>query len=137
MCKLNLEKAEEPEIELPTFMGAQEKKKENSRKKKERKKKKSISDSLTTLKPLIVQITTNFGKFFKGWEYQTTLVASCETFMQVNKQQLEPDMEQWTGSKLGKDYVKIVYCHFACLTYMQCTSCKIPGLMKCKLNQDC
>ena len=39
--------------------------------------------------------------------------------MQVKKQQLEPDMEQWTGSKLGKEYVKAVYCHPAYLTYMQ------------------
>ena len=39
--------------------------------------------------------------------------------MQVRKQELEPDMEQWTGSKLGKEYVKAVYCHRACLTYMQ------------------
>ena len=43
--------------------------------------------------------------------------------MQVKKQHLEPDMEQWTGSKLGKEYVKAVYCHPACLTYMQSTSC--------------
>ena len=47
--------------------------------------------------------------------------------MQVKKQQLEPDMEQWTGSKLGKKYVKAVYCHSAYLTYMQCTSCEMPG----------
>jgi len=45
--------------------------------------------------------------------------------MQVKKQQLELDMEQWTGSKLGKEYVKAVYCQFACLTYMQNTSCEI------------
>ena len=50
--------------------------------------------------------------------------------MQVKKQQLEPDMEQQTGSKLGKKYVKAVYCHPAYLTYMQSTSCKIPGWMK-------
>ena len=42
--------------------------------------------------------------------------------MQVKKQQLEPDMEQWTGSKLGKEYIKTVYCHLAYLTYMQSTS---------------
>ena len=53
--------------------------------------------------------------------------------MQVKKQQLEPDMEQQTGSKLGKEYVKAVYCHPAYLTYMQSTSCKIPGWMKHKL----
>ena len=62
------------------------------------------------------------GKFLKSWEYQTTLPASWETCMQVKKQQLEPDMEQWTGSKLGKEYVKAVYRHPAYLTYMQSTS---------------
>ena len=50
--------------------------------------------------------------------------------MQFKKQQLEPDMEQETGSKLGKEYVKAVYCHPAYLTYMQSTSCEIPGWMK-------
>ena len=54
--------------------------------------------------------------------------------MLVKKQQLEPDMEQQTGSKLGKEYVKIVYCHLAYLTYMQNTSCKMPGCMKHKLE---
>ena len=48
--------------------------------------------------------------------------------MQVKKQQLELDMKQQTGSKLGKEYVKAVYCHPAYLTYMQSTSCKMPGL---------
>ena len=50
------------------------------------------------------------------------------------KKQLELDMEQWTGSKLGKEYVKTVYCHPAYLTYMQSTSCKMPGWMKHKLE---
>ena len=50
--------------------------------------------------------------------------------MQVKKQQLEPDMEQCTGSKLGKEYVKAVYCHPAYLTYMQSTLCKMPGWIK-------
>ena len=54
--------------------------------------------------------------------------------MQVKKQQLELDMEQWTGSKLGKEYVKAVYCHPAYLTYMQSTSCEMPGWMKHKLK---
>ena len=58
-------------------------------------------------------------KFFKRWEYQTTWPVSWEICMQVKKQQLEPDMEQWTGSKLGKKYVKAVYCHPAYLTYLQ------------------
>ena len=47
--------------------------------------------------------------------------------MQVKKQQLEPDVEQETGSKLGKEYVKAVHCHPAFLTYMQSTSCEMPG----------
>ena len=54
--------------------------------------------------------------------------------MQVKKQQLEPDMEQQTGFKLGKGYVKAVYCHPAYLTYMQSTSCKMLGWMKHKLE---
>ena len=54
--------------------------------------------------------------------------------MQVKKQQLEPDMEQQTGSKLGKEYVKAVYCHPAYLTYMQSTSCEMPDWMKHKLE---
>ena len=54
--------------------------------------------------------------------------------MQVKKQQLELDMEQQTGSKLGKEYVKAVYCHPAYLTYMQSISCQILGWMKPKLE---
>ena len=62
---------------------------------------------------VFVWITKNCGKFFKSWEYQTTWAASWETCMQVKKQQLELDLEQQTGSKLGKEYVKAVYCHSA------------------------
>ena len=54
--------------------------------------------------------------------------------MQVKKQQLELDMEQWTGSKLGKEDVKAVYCHPAYLTSMQSTSCEMPGWMNYKLE---
>ena len=54
--------------------------------------------------------------------------------MQVRKQQLELDMEQQTGSKSGKEYLKAVYCHLAYLTYMQGTSCEMPGWMKHKLE---
>ena len=59
---------------------------------------------------------------FKRCKYQTTLPASWEICMQVKKQQLEPDMEQQTGFKLGKEWVKAVYCHPAYLTYMQSIS---------------
>ena len=126
MFKLDLEKAEEPEIKLPTPVG--------SYKKQESSRKTSNSASLTTLKPLTVWITTNCGKFFKRWEYQTTCPAFWETCMQVKKQQLELNMEQWTGSKLGKEHIKAVYCHPAYLTYMQSTSCEMPGWMKHKLE---
>ena len=54
--------------------------------------------------------------------------------MHVKKQQLEPDIEQQTGSKLGKEYFKAVYCHPDNLTYMQSTSCEMPGWMKHKLE---
>ena len=90
--------------------------------------------SLTTLKPLTVWITINCGKLLKRWEYQTTLPASSETCMQVKKQQSESDMEQWAGSKLGKEYVKAVYGHSAYLTYLQSTSCEMLGWMKHKLE---
>ena len=53
--------------------------------------------------------------------------------MQIKKQL---DMEQWTGSKLGKEYIKTVYCHPAYLTYMQSKSCKMPGWMKHKLESS-
>ena len=110
MYKLDLEKAEEPEIILPTLVGS-ERKQGNSRQT-------STSASLTMPKPLTVWITTNCGKFLKIWEYQTTLPPSWEICMQVKKQQLEPDMEQLTGSKLGKEYDKAVCGHPAYLTYM-------------------
>ena len=54
--------------------------------------------------------------------------------MQVKMQQLEPDMEQQTGSKLGKEYFKAVYCQPAYLTSMKSTSCEMPGWMKHKLE---
>ena len=85
-------------------------------------------------KAFTVWTTTNCGKFFKRWEYQTTWPASWEICMQVKKQQLELDMEQQTGSELGKEYVKAVYCHPAYLTCMQSTSWETLGWMKYKLE---
>ena len=85
--------------------------------------KKTCTSALLTMpKPLTMWITTNCGKFWKRWEYQTTWPASWEICMQVRKQQLEFDMKQQTGTKLGKEYVKAVYCHPAYLTYMLSTS---------------
>ena len=100
MYKLDLENAEEPEIKLPTSIGSQ-KKQENSRQT-------FTSASLTTLKPLTVWLTTNCGRFLKRWEYQTTLPTFWETCMEVKKQQLELDMEQQTGLKLGKEYATAI-----------------------------
>ena len=74
------------------------------------------------LKPLTIWITTNCGKFLTRQEYQTTLPASWEICMQVKKQQVELDMEQQTGSKLGKEYVKAVY--VTCL-FNFCAECII------------
>ena len=126
MFKLDLEKAEEPEIKLPTSTGSS-KKQESSRK--------TFTFALLTMpKPLTVWITINCGKFLKRLEYQTTWPASWEICIQVRKQQLELDMEQQTGSKSGKEYVKAVYCHPAYLTYMQSTSWEMLGWMKHKLE---
>ena len=79
----------------------------------------------------------NVWKNLKRWEYHTTLPASWEMRMQVKKQYLELDMEQQTGSKLGKEYIKAVYCQPAYLTYMQSISCKMPGWKKHSWNQVC
>ena len=91
MFYLDLEKVGEPEIKMPTSVG--------SSKKQESSRKTSTSVLLTMPKSLTVWITTNYGKFFKRWDYQTTLPASWEICMQVKKQQLELVMEQQTSSK--------------------------------------
>ena len=126
LFKLVLEKAEEPEIKLPTSAG--------SWKKQESSWKTSISALLTMPKPLTVWITINCGKFWRRWEYRTTWPASWEICMQVKKQQLELDMEQQTGSKEEKEFVKAVYCHPPYLTSMQSTSWETLGWKKHKLE---
>ena len=111
MFKLVLEKAEEPEIKLPTSI--------ESSQKEESSRKTSTSALLTMPKPLTVWIATNSGKFFKKiLQGQATWPASWEICMQVKKQQLQLSMEQQNGSKLGKEYIKAVYCHPAYLSYM-------------------
>ena len=75
-------------------------------------------------------------KILQEMGIQTTLPDSWEACMQVKKQQLEPDMEQQPGSKLGKEDVKAVYCHFAYLSSMQSTLWKMPGWMKHKLESS-
>ena len=123
MFKLDLEKAEEPEMKLPISVGSRKRVPENI-----------YFCSLTMPKPLTVWITTNCGKFWNRWECQTTWPASWEICMQVKKQQLEPDMEQQIGSKLAKEYIKAVSCHPAYLTYMQSTPCETSGWMTYKLE---
>ena len=92
MFKLDLEKADEPEIKLPTYAGSL-KKQESS--------KKNIYFCFIDYAKAFVWIKTNRGKFFKRWEYQTTWSASWEICMQVIQ----------IASKLVKEYVKAVYCH--------------------------
>ena len=76
-------------------------------------------------------------KILKEMEYQTILPVSWETYMWIKKQQLEAYLEQLIGSKLGKEYNKAVYCHPIYLTYIQSTSCKMPGWINQSWNQDC
>ena len=115
MLKLVLEKAEEPEIKLPTSAGSSIKQ-ENSRK-----------TSISAL--LLWSDCLNHNKLENPYRvgYQATWPASWEICMQVRKQWLEMDMEQWTGSKEEKEYVKAVYSHPAYLTSMQSTSWETLG----------
>ena len=101
MYKLSFKKVKEQEAKLSPFSG--------SWRKQEILRKMSISASLTMPRPLTLWVTANCGKFFKRWEYQTTWPAFWEIYMQVKRQQLELDMEQQTGSKLGKEYIKAVF----------------------------
>ena len=110
--------------QMPSSTGSQ-KKQENAIKKKP-----SISALLTMPKPFTVWITTNW----KILKEMVTLPASWEICMQVRKQQLELAMEQQTASKLGKEYVKAIFCHFAYLPYMQNISSVVPSWMKHKLE---
>ena len=124
MYKLGFEEAEEPEIKLPTFVGSW-RKQGNSRKT-------STSALLTTLNPLTVWITANW-KILKEMgilDHPTCLLRNLYAGQEAT---VRPDMEQWTVSKLGKEYNKAVCCHPAYLTYMQSTSCEIPGWMNQKL----
>ena len=123
--KLFLEKAEEPEIELLTSAG--------SWKKQEHFRKTSTSALLTMPKPLTMWIRTNW-KILQEMEIPDHLTCLLRNLHAGQEQQLELDREQWTGSKLGKEYIQAVYCHPAYLTYMQSTSCTMPDWMKHKLG---
>ena len=125
MFKLDLEKAEEPEIKLPTSVG--------SSKKQEWSRKTSTSALLTTPKPLTVWITTNW-KILKEIGIPDYLTCLLKNPYAGQEATVTLDMEQQTGSKSGKEYVKAVYCHPAYLTYMQNMSCKMLGWMKHKME---
>ena len=118
-------KPEEPEIKLPTSAG--------SLKKLESSRKTSISALLTMPKPLTMWITTNW-KILNEMGIPDHLTCLLRTCMWIKKQRLELDTEQLTGSKLGKEHVRAVYCHSAYLTYMQSTSCEMLGWMTHKLE---
>ena len=123
--KLDLEKAVEPETKLPTSVGSQ-KKQENSRKKI------CLTDYAKAFDCVDHNKLENSSR--DGNTRPPDLPASWEICMQVKKQQLELDMELRTGSKLGKEYIKAVYCDRAYLAYMQSPSCEMPGWMKHKLE---
>ena len=120
MFKLDLEKAEEPEIKLPTSTG--------SLKRQGSFRKTSISALLTMPKPWTVWITINWKilKEMRILDHLTSFLRNLYTSQEAT----ELDMEWPTNSKLGKD----VYCHPTYLTYMQSTSCEMPGWMKYKLE---
>ena len=125
MFKLVLEKAEEPEIKLPTSAGSSLKVRELQ---------KNVYFCFIDYANVFVWITVSCRKFWKRWEYQTTWPVSWEICLQARKQWLELDVEQQSGSKQVKEYIKAVYCHPAYLTYMQCTSWETLSWMKHKLE---
>ena len=128
MNKLDLEKAEEPEIKLPTFVGSQ--------KKQGNCKTTSISASLAMLKPLTVWITTNW-KILKEMgipDHLTCLLRNLYAGQEVTVRTRHRTTDWFT---LGKEYVRAVYCHPAYLTYMQRTSWKGWAGKSTSWNQDC
>ena len=125
MFKLALEKAEKPEIKLPTSVGSS---------KKQGFQKNIYLCLIDYFKALDCVDHNKLWKILKELGHQTTLLASWEICMQIKKQQLEWDLEKQTGSELGKEYVKAVYCHPAYLAYMQSTSWEILGWKKHKLG---
>ena len=114
MFKLDLEKAEEPEIKLPTSAGSS-KKQESSRQ--------NIYFCFIDYAKAFDCVNHNkLWKILKEMGIPDHLTCLLRNLYAVKKQPLEPDVEQWAGSKLGKEYIKTVYYHFAYLTNMQSTS---------------
>ena len=126
MFKLDLGKAKEPEIKLPTSTGSS---------KSKRVPEKNIYFCFIDYVKAFDCVDPN--KLWKILKEMATWPASWEICKQVKKQHLELDMEQQIGSKLGKEYIKTVYCHPAYLTYMQSTSREMMGRIKHSWNHDC
>ena len=112
--KLDLEKAEEPEIKLPTAVG--------SLKKQESSRKTSTSVSLTPPKALDCVDHNKVWKILKEMGIPDHLTCLLRSLLAGQEATLGPDVEQQIGSKLGRGYIKAVYCQLAYLTYMQSTS---------------
>ena len=125
MYKLGLKKAKELGIKFPTFVWSQ-KRQGDSRKT-------STSASLTMWKPLIVLITTNC-KILQEVGIPDHLTYFFRNLHAGQEAIVEPDMGQWTGSKLGKGYGKVIYGHPSYLTSIQSTLCKMPGWVNYKLK---
>ena len=124
MFKLDLEKLEESEIKLPTFSGSS----------KKREFQKNIYFCFIDYTKAFDCVDHKLWKILKEVGIGDAWPASWVICMKVKKQRLELDMEQQTGSKLGKEYVKSVYCHPVYLTYMQNTSWEMLDWMKHKLE---
>ena len=118
MYKLAFEEADEPEIKLPISVG--------SLKEQESSRKTSTSALLGMSKPLTVWIFNKLWKILKEMGIPDHFICFLRN-LYAGQEATELDMEQQTGSKLGKEYVKAVYGHSAYLISMQSTSCKMPG----------
>ena len=125
MFKLDLEKAEEAEIKLPTSVGSS---------KKQEFQKNIYFCFMDYAKAFDCVDHNKLLEILKEMGSPDHWPASWKTCMQVRKQQLEGNMEQQTGSNSGKDYIKAIYCHPAYLTYMHCTSWEKLSWMKHKLE---
>ena len=121
MFKLDLEKVEEPEIKLPTSAGSS---------KKQEFQKHIYFCFIDYAKAFDCVDNHKLWKILQEMGISEDLTCLLRNLYAVKKQQLEPDMEQQTGSKLGKEYVEAVYCHPAYLTYMQSTSWETLGWRK-------
>ena len=126
MYKLGFKVAEESEIKLPTFLGS-------LRKQRSSRKKTSTSASIDCDKPLTVWITTNW-RILKDMGVPDHLICLVRNLYVGQEGTVRTGHETTDWFKMGKEYNKVVYCHLVHLTYLQRTSCKIPGWMNHKVE---